>query len=140
MSELSLTTPTLSRITSVKRIPPHERTRAESVCPSVCWVIAPLPTPEAISQALDFATEPGPDGRKPSRDEVAAFCARLKNGDKPNAGKAKTVTRKLNGRSVTLTLGDKDTAYSVSEDLKALAKQLSMHTNVEPRGWPFLFQ
>ena len=64
----------------------------------------------------------------------------LKKSGQSKTRKARTVTLKLNGRAVTLALAEKDTAFAVAEDLKAIIARLGKHADVPPDGWPFLFQ
>ena len=93
-----------------------------------------------MAKALEFAETPGRDGKMPTRDEVSLFIRQLKKDDKPKGRKAKAVTLRMNGRAVTLAVGDKDSVYTVAEDLKAIASKLGKHETVPPDGWPFLFQ
>jgi hypothetical protein len=93
-----------------------------------------------MDQAIGFAETPGPDGKAATRDQVALFIRQLRKSGLPRVRKSKAVTLRLNGRAVTLAVGDKDSAYSVAEDLKAIVARLGKHSDVPPDGWPFLFQ
>ena len=130
----------LSRAFGDKRIPPGElRERADHLGLSIRSLVASVPVP-LMDQAIGFAETPGPDGKKPTRDQVSLFIRQLRKSGLPRARKAKAVTLRLNGRSVTLAVGDKDSATSVAEDLKAIVAKLGKHSEVPPDGWPFLFQ
>jgi ParB-like chromosome segregation protein Spo0J len=136
---LNVSGPTLSRAFGERRLPPELRPRADRLGLSIRSLIAALPV-TLMAQAIEFAETPGPDGRKPTRDQVAAFNHRLKKNGRPKASRARAITLKLNGRAVTFAVGDKDSAASVAEDLKAIVAKLGKHADVKPDGWPFLFQ
>jgi hypothetical protein len=138
---LSVSPATLSRAFGERRIPPALRERADRLGLSIRSLIASVPVP-LMAQAIGFAETPGPDGKKPTRDQVSLFLHQLKKNGMPRARKSKAVTLRLNGRAVTLAVGDKDSAYSVAEDLKAIASKLISKAvaDVSPDGWPFLFQ
>jgi phage tail sheath gpL-like len=64
----------------------------------------------------------------------------LKKTGRPKVRKARAITLRLNGRVVTLAVGDRDSAATVAEDLKAIVARLGKHADVPLDGWPFLFQ
>ncbi len=136
---LNVSPPTLSRAFGERRIPPELRERAELLGLSIRSLVAAAP-PALMGKAVAFAETPGADGKRPTRDEVSAFIRQLRKSGQPKGKKPRTVTLKLNGRAVTLALADKDTAYAVAEDLKAIVARLGKHADVPPDGWPFLFQ
>ena len=65
-----------------------------------------------MAQAVEFAETPRPDGKKPTRDQVALFIQQLKKNGKPKGRKPKDVTLRINGRAVTLAVGETDSAGS----------------------------
>lgn len=136
---LKVSHPTLSRAFGERRIPPELKPRADRLGLSIRSLIAAVPTP-LMAKAIEFAETPGPDGKKPTRDAVSLFIRQLKQNGKPKVRKAKAVTLRLNGRAVTLALVEKDSVYTVAEDLKAIASKLGKYETVPPDGWPFLFQ
>ena len=136
---LTVSPATLSRAFGERRIPQGLRERADRLGLSMRSLIASVPVP-LMDQAIGFAETTGPDGKKPTRDQVSLFIRQLKRTGKPKARRAKAVTLRLNGRAVTLAVGDKDSASSVAEDLKAIVAKLGKHSEVPPDGWPFLFQ
>ena len=136
---LNVSHPTLSRAFGERRIPPELKPRADRLGLSIRSLVAAVPVP-LMEKAVEFAETPGRDGKKPTRDGVSLFIRQLKKNCKPKDRKAKAVTLRLNGRTVTLAVGEKDSACSVAEDLKAIATKLVKHDTVHPDGWPFLFQ
>ncbi len=136
---LNVSHPTLSRAFGERRIPPELKPRADLLGLSIRSLVAAVPVPLMV-KAIEFAETPGRDGKKPTRDEVSLFIRRLKKNGKPEGHRAKAVTLRMNGRTVTLSVGDKDSVCTVAEDLKALASKLGKHDAVPPDGWPFLFQ
>ena len=136
---LNVSPATLSRAFGERRIPQGLRERAERLALSIRSLVASVPAP-LMARAIEFADTPGPDGKKPTRDQVSLFIRQLRKNGAAKARKGKTVTLRLNGRAVTLALGDKDSAFSVAEDLKAIVARLGKHSDVPPDGWPFLFQ
>jgi hypothetical protein len=130
---LNVSGPTLSRAFGERRIPPDLKPRADQLGPSIRSLIGAVPAPQ-MAQAVAFAETPGPDGKKPTRDQVSLFIRRLEKPGRPKARKPKAVTLRLNGRTVTLGVGDKDSAYSVAEDLKAIVSKLGKHADVPPDG------
>ena len=133
--------PTLSRAFGEKRIPEALKSRAEQLGLSIRSLVAAAPA-ALMPQAVEFALTPKDDGRKPTRDQVAMFIQQLKKqaSGKPRERRGKALTLRVNGRAVTLAVGERDSAATVAEDLKALATRLSRHADVPPDGWPFLFQ
>ena len=136
---LNVSGPTLSRAFGERRIPPALKPRADRLGLSIRSLIAALPVP-LMAQAIEFAETPGADGKKPTRDQLAAFNRQLKKNGRSQARRARAVTLRLNGRTVTLAVGDNDSAGTVAEDLKAIVAKLGKHGDVPPDGWPFLFQ
>ena len=136
---LKVSHPTLSRAFGERRIPPELKPRADRLGLSIRSLVAAVPSP-LMAKAIEFAETPGQDGKKPTRDEVSLFIRQLKKNGKPKGRKAKAVTLRLNGRAVTLAVGEKDSANTVAEDLKAIASKLGKYETVPPDGWPFLFQ
>jgi ParB/RepB/Spo0J family partition protein len=135
---LNVSPPTLSRAFGDTRILPHLKERANRLGLSIRALIAAMPI-TLMEQALIFAEMPGADGKKPIRDQVAANNARLKKRGTGKNPRIKTITLRLNGRAVTLTVGENDSSASVAEDLKAIVSKLGKHADVLPNGWPFLF-
>jgi len=136
---LNISGATLSRAFGEQRILPELKARTEQLGATIRSVIASAPA-EYMAQAVEFAETSGQHGRKPSRDQVSLFIRQLKKSGEPKGRKAKPVTLRLNGRTVTVTVSDKDSASIVAEDLKAIAAKLGKHADVPPDGWPFLFQ
>jgi hypothetical protein len=136
---LNISGATLSRAFGERRILPELRERADRLGLSIRSLIAAAPA-ACMARALDFAETPAPDGKKRTRDQVAEHIRRLKKSGRPKGRKARTVMLRLNGRVVTLTVDDRDSASSVAEDLKAIAARLGKHAEVPPDGWTFLFQ
>lgn len=136
---LKVSHPTLSRAFGERRIPPELKPRADRLGLSIRSLVAAVPQP-LMDQAIAYAETPVQDGRKPTRDQVALFVSQLKKGGKTKANRPKTVTLRLNGRTVSFAVGERDTASTVTEDLKALVTGLGKHTDVPPDGWPFLFR
>jgi hypothetical protein len=136
---LKVSHPTLSRAFGERRIPPELKPRADRLTLSVRSLVAAVAVPQMVN-AIEFAETSGRDGKKPTRDEVSLFIRELKRNGKPKGRKAKAVTLRMNGRTVTPSVGDKDSVYTVAEDLKAIASKLGKHDTVPPDGWPFLFQ
>ena len=136
---LNVSGPTLSRAFGERRILPELRERADGLGLTIRSLIAAVPV-ALMAQAVEFAEKPDPSGKKPTRDQVSLFIRQLKKHGRPKGRKDKAVTLRMGGRAVTLTVSDKDTAYTVAEDLKAIASKLGKHAEVQPDGWPFLFQ
>ena len=138
---LNVSGPALSRAFGERRIPPELKSRADLLGLSIRSLIAAAPQ-ACIARALEFAETLGPDGRKPTRDQVSLFIRQMKkNGNgKPKGRKAKIVTLRLNGRVVTIAVDDRDSASSVAEDLKAIGTRLGRLSEVPPDGWRFHFQ
>lgn len=130
---------TLSRAFGERRIPPELKPRADRLGLSIRSLVAAVPVTLMV-KAIEFAETPGRDGRNPTRDQVSLFIRQMKKGGKPKGRKAKTITLRMNGRTVMFAVGEKDTAYTVAEDLKAIVSKLGKHDTVLPDGWPFLFQ
>jgi hypothetical protein len=132
---LNVSAATLSRAFGERRIPPELKPRTDGLLLSIRPLIAAAPQ-AYMAQAVEFAETPGR-----TRDQVAAFIQQLKKRKSLAKGrKAKTVALRLGGRVVTLTVGDRDSAASVAEDLKAIVARLGKHADVPPDGWHFLFQ
>jgi ParB/RepB/Spo0J family partition protein len=139
---LNISPATLSRALGERRIPPELRERAELIAPTIRSLVASAP-PELMPQAVGFALTPRDDGKRtPSREQVAAFIQQLKKQGNGQAKgrKPRVIDLRINGRAVTLAIGERDSAGTVAEDLKALANGLIKHASVAPDGWPFLFQ
>jgi ParB/RepB/Spo0J family partition protein len=136
---LGVSEPTLSRAFGEKRIPAGLRPRADLLGLSIRSLVAAMPA-GLMEQAIAFAETPGPDGRKPTRDQVAAYLCRLRKDGRSRASKPRAVTLNQGGRIVTLAVGDGDNASTVVKDLNAIAAKLGKHGDVPPDGWPFLFQ
>jgi ParB/RepB/Spo0J family partition protein len=136
--QLNVSPPTLSRAFGDRRFPPELKQRADRLGLAIRSLIAALPPP-LMAQAIEFAEKPGPDGKKPTRDQVIANNHYLKKSGKPNRRKTKSVTLRVGNRSVTLTLREKDNTVTVSEDFKTIVTRLAEHPDVQPEGWPFLF-
>ena len=134
-----MSAPTLSRAFGEKRIPPELKPRADRLGLSIRSLIAAVPVP-LMAQAIEFAETPGPDGKTPTRDQVSLFIRQLKKTGKPKARRAKAITLRMNGRAVTLAVGEKDSAATVAEDLKSIVAKLGKHADVALDGLPFLFQ
>ena len=131
---LNLSVPMLSKLIGERRILPELRERTDRLALSVRFLISAVP-PERMQKVVEFAEQPGT-----TRDQVAAFIRELKAEDKPAGRPPRQITLTLNGRKVSLSISDRDTAETVAEDLKALAGKLGKHTDVAPDGWPFLFK
>jgi hypothetical protein len=138
-AHLHVSPATLSRAFGEKRIPPELKPRADRLGLSIRALVAALPVP-LMAQAIGFAEAPGPDGKLPTRDQVAVYIRQLKKGGKSKARRSKSITLRMNGRAVTLAVGDKDSTSTVTEDLKAIVTKLGKNAEVPPDGWPFLFQ
>jgi ParB-like chromosome segregation protein Spo0J len=140
---LNVSPPTLSRAFGDKRIPPELNPKADLLGLSIRSLVAAAPL-ELMPQVVDFALTPrGEDGKKPTRDQVAAFIGQLKKNNGQSKGrKPKAIPLHMNGRTVTLTVEERDSAASVAEDLKAIAAKLGKKemADVPPDGWPFWFQ
>jgi len=136
---LNVSGPTLSRAFGEKRIPPELKPRADRLGLSIRSLIAALPV-LLMAQAVEFAETPGPDGKAPTRDQVSLFLRQIKKTGKPKPRRAKAITLRMNGRAVTLAVGEKDSAATVAEDLKSIVAKLGKHAEVALHGLPFLFQ
>jgi hypothetical protein len=137
--QLNVSAATLCRAFGEKRIRPELKAKTDLLSLSVRSLVAAAPA-ALMSQAVEFALTSREDGKKPTRDQVAAFIQQLKKSNsQPNGRKAKTVTLRLNGRVLTFSVDDRDSAASVAEDLKAIAARLGKHADVPPDGWHFLF-
>ena len=139
--QLGCSEPTLSRAFGEKRISPELKPKADLLGLSIRSLVAAAPA-ALMSQAVEFALTPRADGKKPTRDQVSAFIQQLKKQSKGQAKgkKARVIDLRINGRAVMLAIGERDSAGTVAEDLKALAAGLIKHSGVAPDGWPFLFQ
>jgi hypothetical protein len=135
---LKISEATLSRAFGDRRIPEHLKPKAELLGLTIRSLVAAV-APELMARVIDFAITSDDSGRKPTRDQVSAFIRDVKKTSKPKGRKPKEITLRLNGRTVTLTVDDKDSANSVAEDLKAIGTKLGKLTDVKPEGWPFLF-
>ena len=138
-AELNLRPATMSRITSVRRIPAELRPLAEQVCPSVCWLIAPLKDLGAMQRAFDFATRPGPDGKLPTRDAMLRFIETLKGKKRPKIAKPRYLKGRIDGRPVQIGIMSDDTTDAVIEFLKGLASRLSKYRDLPPDNLGSLF-
>lgn len=136
---LNVSPPTLSRAFGERRLLPELRQRADLLGQSVRSLVAAAPA-AVMGRAIEYALTPEQDGKKPTRDQVSLFIRQLKKSGRSKTRKARTVTLRLNGRAVSLTLAEKDTAFAVAEDLKSIVARLGKHADVPPDGWPFLFQ
>ncbi len=136
---LNVSPATLSRAFGERRIPPALRERADRLALSIRSLVAAVPVP-LMARIIEFTETPSADGRKPTRDQVAIFIRQLGKNGAPKTRQSKAVTLRLNGRAVTLAVGDQDSAASVAEDLKAIVAKLGKHSEVPPDGWPYLFQ
>jgi hypothetical protein len=136
---LNVSGPTLSRAFGERRIPPELKARADLLGLSIRSLVAAVEV-RLMNQVIEFAETLGSDGKKPTRDRVSLFIRQLKKAGRPKVRKARAITLRLNGRAVTLAVGDRDSAATVAEDLKAIVARLGKHADVPPDGWPFLFQ
>jgi hypothetical protein len=139
--ELNLLPAAMSRITSVRHIPPELKTKAELVCPSVCWLIASLKKhPDAMRRAFDFASTPGPDGKLPSRDAVRRYIEPLKKGKKPGQAPApKALKGTIDGRPVQIGIKPDDSTDTVIEWLRGVAAKMAKYRDLPPDNLAFLF-
>jgi hypothetical protein len=135
---LNVSGPTLSRAFGERRIPAGLRPRAEKLGLSIRSLVASVPV-ALMDQAIRYAETPGPDGKLPTRDHVSQFIARLKKTGTAKPPKVRGITLRINGRAVSLSLGDKDSVATVTEDLKAIIARLGQNAKMAPDGWPFLF-
>ena len=138
-AELNLLPATMSRITSVRRIPPEWRDKAELLCPSVCWLIAPLKDVEAMRRAFAFATTPDSAGKLPSRETVQRFIEPLKGKKSAKKTKAKTLQGSIDGRKVAIGILPEDSTDTVIEWLKAVAARMGKYRDMPPDNLSFLF-
>jgi ParB-like nuclease domain len=116
---------TISRaLTVTRRIPPEHRAAALRLGPYFVSLISPLPTPEAMGQAIAFADTPRPDGRKPSRAQIVAFVDGLK-GKKPARGRR--LKLRVENRQVEIELKPGDSAETLIEAFKAALGRLQEH-------------
>ncbi len=140
--ELSLHPATMSRITSVRHIPAELKAKAETVCPSVCWLIASSlkKNTDAMRRGFEFAATPGPDGKPPSRDAVSRFLESLKHG-KPTAGlpMQKILKGSIDGRLMQIGIKPDDTTDGVIKWLNGVAGKLGKYRDVPPDTLGFLF-
>lgn len=128
--ELSLSPATICRITSVKRIPAELRPKAESVCPSVCWLIASLRSNDAMHRALAYAATVGPDGKLPTRDQVARFVQQLKGKKPPPPPKLKPIVMVIDGRRFEVDRLVDDSVETLVEAFKSAAAELRKHKDL----------
>ena len=135
---LNISPATLSRAFGDRRIPLHLKERADRLGLSIRSLIASLQM-ELMEQAIEFAETPVPDGKKPTRDQVAVFNRQLKKSGKHKSRKPKAVTLRINGRTVTFGVSEHDSAASVAEDFKSIATRLGKLAEVPPEGWHFHF-
>jgi hypothetical protein len=138
-AELNLLPATMSRITSVRRIPPELRPQAEAVCPSVCWLIAPLKNADAMRRAFDFATRPGTDGKLPTRDAMLRFIETLKTRNRPKVTRPKILKGCIDGRTIQIGIMPTDSTDAVIEWLKGLASRLAKYRDLPPDNLGSLF-
>lgn len=131
---LNITPVKLSRAFGDRRILPELRPRADRLVQSVRSLIAATPAP-LMAQALEFAEKPGA-----TRDQLSLFIQQLKASGNPPRQTKKIVTLRHAGRTVTISVNQKDSAATVADDLKAIAAKLGRHADVSPDGWKFLFQ
>lgn len=136
---LKVSHPTLSRAFGERRIPSELKPRADRLGLSIRSLVAAVPV-ALMERVIAHADTPGTDGRKPTRDQVAAFIGQLKKGGQPKANRPKVITLRLNGRAVTFAVSDRDSVADVSKDLNAIVARLAKHADIPPDGWPFLFQ
>jgi ParB/RepB/Spo0J family partition protein len=137
--QLNLSPASLSRfMTRSRRLPPELKDKADQVCPSVASLIAALPTPAAMQEALDFAAAPGPDGRLPTRDQVTRFAERYRP-KRPRGPKGKSLKGRIDGRRVELSILPGESTDGLVEFLKALAATLAKHKHIPPDSLGFLF-
>jgi hypothetical protein len=136
---LGCSSPTLSRTFGEKRIPTELKPKADLLGLSIRSLIAAAPA-ALMAQAIEFALTPKADGKKPTRDMVSLFIQQLKKNHGKKDRKPRAITLRMNGRVVTLTVEERDSASSMAEDLKSIAAKLGKHAEVAIDGLPFLFQ
>lgn len=119
---------TLSRAFGPRRVPAECREAAGTLSPTVLAVITPLRTADAIKRAVEFASTPGEDGRRPTREQVTAFVTPLRKG-KP-AKKPKRLKLRVQGRRFEVELRPDDTPELLVEACKVLVSTLSPHRNL----------
>jgi hypothetical protein len=136
---LNISDEMLSRAFGDRRIAPELRPRTDLLGGSIRSLVAAVPL-ELMPQAVDYAETSGPDGKRPTRDQVSAFIQRLKKKGKPAGRKPKTIRLRFNGRVVTVAVASGDSAANVLKDLNAIVAKLGKHSDGQIDGWPFLFQ
>jgi hypothetical protein len=118
---------TISRALAVtRRIPAEHRADALRLGPYFVSLISPLPTPEAMGQAIAFADTPRTDGKKPSREQVTQFVGELP-GRKPAKSTAKRLKLCVKDRRVEVELKPGDSADTLIEAFKAAVSRLQEH-------------
>ena len=86
-----------------------------------------------MTEAIGFAETPGPDGKPPTRDQVAVYLRQLKTGGKSRASRvrASTIRCPLAGGPVVTVSGDE---LSLDEAIDALKEALKAMTKARDTG------
>jgi ParB/RepB/Spo0J family partition protein len=139
--ELSLVPVTLSRITSVKRIPADLRELAERVVPSVCWLIAALPNTDAMHKAFAYATTPignGTETRLPTREQVEKFLDQFRQ-KKTRGPKPKLIKGEVEGRTIAFSVEKDETGETLIEWFQTVKSRLGKYKESPAESLAFLF-
>lgn len=118
----------VSKALARERIAPHLLEQADRLEPAVLPLIAGLPADEQ-GEAVRYAATPTATGRRPTRDQVAAFLSAREAKPKPGP-KAKALTLTVGGRAVRLAVRPDDTHDQLTEWLKAVIAFVQKNKNV----------
>ena len=64
----------------------------------------------------------------------------MKTAGRQDGRKPRPLTLRVQGRTVTLAVTDRDNAASVSKDLGVIVSKLAKLADVSPEGWHFHFK
>ena len=131
-ARLSVSNATISRcLGRIKRIPEGCEAMARQLGPSFVAIVLPLKDPDMRRKAFEYATTPLADGRKPKRDQLAAFVKQLKGKKPAKAARTKRLRFVVGGREFLVELLSDDTAESLIEAFRAVANNLSKHRDLK---------
>ena len=128
---LKVSDTTISRgLSCLRRLPPDIRAEVNRLGHSFASLIASLPSEAAMRQALAFATTAGPEGKKPTRDQLLRLVNELRGKKKAKAKKGKRLRLRLEDRRFEVELKPGDTPESLMEAFRAAAARLARHKDL----------
>lgn len=106
------------------RIPAELRDDANRLGPYFVSAIAPLRSGDAMKQAIDYASTPGADGKRPNRDQFKQFVGSLRGKKPAKAKRTKRLRLLADERRFEVELKAGDSPDSLIEAFNAAAAML----------------